>query len=46
MSAFALKREYALQCTNNYADIDRDQMEYVDGWGSAYKVGIDTASTI
>ncbi|MEG1256061.1 hypothetical protein [Clostridium sp.] len=31
MSAFALKREYALQLPNSYVDIDRDEMEYVDG---------------
>lgn len=31
MSTFVLKREYALQLPNNYVEIDRDEMEYVDG---------------
>ena len=31
MSAFVLNREYALQLPNNYVEIDRDEMEYVDG---------------
>ena len=25
------KREYALQLSNNYVEIDKDEMEYVDG---------------
>ena len=33
MSTFVLKREYALQLPNNYVEIDRDEMEYVDGGG-------------
>ena len=33
MSAFVLKREYALQLPNSYVDIDSDEMEYVDGVG-------------
>ena len=31
MSTFVLKREYALQLPNSYVDVDRDEMEYVDG---------------
>lgn len=31
MSAFVLRREYALQLPNSYVEIDRDEMEYVDG---------------
>lgn len=31
MSAFALNREYELQLPMNYMDIDRDEMEYIDG---------------
>lgn len=31
MSTFVLKREYALQMPTSYVDIDRDEMEYVDG---------------
>ena len=31
MSTFVLKREYNLQLPNNYVEIDRDEMEYVDG---------------
>ena len=31
MSAFVLKREYALSMPSSYVDIDRDEMEYVDG---------------
>lgn len=31
MSAFVLKREYALQLPSSYLDVDRDEMEYVDG---------------
>lgn len=31
MSTFVLKKEYALQLPNSYVDIDRDEMEYVDG---------------
>lgn len=33
MSIFVLKREYALQLPNSYVEIDRDEMEYVDGGG-------------
>lgn len=36
MSAFVLRREYALQLPNSYVDIDRDEMEYVDGGWSGY----------
>ena len=31
MSTFVLRREYALQMPSSYVDIDRDEMEYVDG---------------
>ena len=35
MSAIALNRNYELQLPNSYVDVDRDEMEYVDG-GSAF----------
>ena len=31
MSTFVLQREYSLQLPNSYVEIDRDEMEYVDG---------------
>lgn len=31
MSTFVLKKEYALQLPNNYVEINKDEMEYVDG---------------
>jgi len=31
MSAFVLERKYALQLPHSYVDIDRDEMEYIDG---------------
>ena len=31
MSTFVLNRNYALQMPSSYVDIDRDEMEYVDG---------------
>lgn len=31
MSAFVLERKYALQLPTSYVDIDKDEMEYVDG---------------
>ncbi|GAA0760978.1 hypothetical protein SDC9_58690 [bioreactor metagenome] len=31
MSAFVLNRKYELQLPNSYVDVDRDEMEYVDG---------------
>ena len=31
MSTFVLKRQYALQLPKNHIEIDRDEMEYVDG---------------
>ena len=47
MSTFVLKREYALAMPTSYVDIDRDEMEYVDGggvgkhwWNSTNAVGI------
>lgn len=38
MSAFVLKREYTLQLPNRYVEVDRDEMEYVDGghWEGCY----------
>lgn len=41
MSTFVLKREYALQMPTSYVDIDRDEMEYVDGgvWNSVSNIG-------
>lgn len=40
MSIFVLKREYALQLPNSYVEIDRDEMEYVDGGGKSSYVNI------
>ena len=41
------KREYNLQLPNNYVEIDRDEMEYVEGgaWNSVENIGraIDVA---
>lgn len=31
MSTFVLKREYALQLPNSFVEIDREEMQYVDG---------------
>jgi len=31
MSAFVLNRNYELQLPNSYVDVDREEMEYVDG---------------
>ncbi|TDT57223.1 hypothetical protein [Fonticella tunisiensis] len=31
MGAFALQRKYELQLPSSFVDIDRDEMEYVDG---------------
>ena len=31
MSAFVLNRNYQLQLPNSYVDVDREEMEYVDG---------------
>ncbi|VYU29320.1 hypothetical protein [Clostridium tertium] len=36
MSAFVLNREFALQLPNSYVEIDRDEMEYVDGGATRY----------
>ncbi|KLE16278.1 hypothetical protein [Clostridium sp. C8] len=33
MSAFVLNRKYELQLPNSYVDVDREEMEYVDGGG-------------
>lgn len=35
MSTFVLKKEYALQLPSSYVDIDREEMEYIDG-GATY----------
>lgn len=35
MSALVLQREYSLQLPHNYVEIDREEMEYVDG-GSGF----------
>lgn len=35
MSAFVLNRSYGLQLPNSFVDVDRDEMEYVDGGYSA-----------
>lgn len=35
MSTFVLKRGDALQLPNSYVEIDRDEMEYVDGGANA-----------
>ena len=41
MSAFVLSREYELQLPTSYVDIDRAEMEYVDGgaWNSVQNIG-------
>ena len=31
MSSFVLKRNYELQLPNSFVDVDREEMEYVDG---------------
>jgi len=31
MSTFVLNKEYSLQLPSSYVDIDRDEMEYIDG---------------
>ena len=31
MRAFVLKKEYSLQLPSSYMDIDREEMEYIDG---------------
>jgi hypothetical protein len=33
MSAFVLNRNYELQLPNSYVDVDREEMEYIDGDG-------------
>lgn len=38
MSAFVLNRNYELQLPNNFVDIEKDEMEYVDGGGANYGV--------
>ncbi|GAA0086067.1 hypothetical protein UT300007_25060 [Clostridium sp. CTA-7] len=52
MSTFVLKREYALQMPKNYVEIDREEMEYVDGgaekinywWGYAINLSAKECS--
>ena len=39
MSTFVLKREYALEMPINYVDIDRYEMEYVDGGATSTSTG-------
>lgn len=41
MSAFVLKKEYSLQLPSSYVDIDREEMEYIDGgaWNSVSNIG-------
>lgn len=39
MSAFVLERKYALQLPNYFVDIDRDEMEYVDGGATSTSTG-------
>ncbi|SKA85141.1 hypothetical protein SAMN05428976_10748 [Clostridium sp. USBA 49] len=36
MSAFVLNRKYELQLPESFVDIDREEMEYVDGGGANY----------
>lgn len=33
MSTFVLNKEYSLQLPSSYVDIDREEMEYIDGGG-------------
>ncbi len=40
MSAFVLGREYSLQLPNSYVEIDRDEMEYVDGGGVSLAMSV------
>lgn len=39
MSTLALKREYKLVMPSNYIDIDRNEMEYVDGGATTTQTG-------
>lgn len=41
MSTFVLKKEYSLQLPSSYVDIDREEMEYIDGgaWNSVSNIG-------
>ncbi|ADL50514.1 hypothetical protein [Clostridium cellulovorans] len=45
MSAFVLNRNYELQLPNSYADVDSDEMEYIDG-GSAREWAIGIACSL
>lgn len=49
MSSFVLKRNYQLQFPTSFVEIDRDEMEYVDGGAiGVWKAGwwIDTGITV
>ena len=37
MSTFVLNKEYSLQLPSSYVDIDREEMEYIDGGWTAYR---------
>ena len=43
MSTFVLNRNYALQMPSSYVDIDREEMEYVDGGGYLKLVASESA---
>lgn len=40
MSAFVLNRNYELQLPNSYVDVDREEMEYVDGGYTWWQKGL------
>lgn len=47
MSTFVLKRNYELQLPMSFVDVDRDEMEYVDGgWAISYRFRGSEASTV
>ena len=49
MSAFVLNRNYELQLPNSFVDVEREEMEYVDGgmyvsehwWGIAVNLNVE-----
>ena len=45
MSTFVLRREYALQLPNSFIEIDKEEMEYVEG-GSAREWAIGIACSL
>ena len=45
MSTFVLQREYALQLPNSFIEIDKEEMEYVEG-GSAREWAIGIACSL